>query len=129
MAKQSKNLQRVSDMLDGSYKGKIQSGYIGEQEIENDEYTLSFEDINKQAPVHALIIPKNKYKDFSSFSQNASDKEIANFCRSIFSVAKKKGILNNGYRIIINCGPDSNQEVPHLHAHIVGGKNLGPMLC
>ena len=107
---------------------KILKKEIKCEEIENDEYTLSFEDINKQAPVHALIIPKNKYKDFSSFSKNASDKEIANFCRSIFSVAKKKGILNNGYRIIINCGPDSNQEVPHLHAHVLGGKNLGPML-
>ena len=107
---------------------KILNKEIKCEEIENDEYTLSFEDINKQAPVHALIIPKNKYKDFSSFSKNASDKEIANFCRSIFSVAKKKGILTNGYRIIINCGSDSNQEVQHLHAHVLGGINLGPML-
>ena len=45
-----------------------------------------------------------------------------------FNVAKKKGLEDTGYRIIINCGPDSNQEVPHLHAHVLGGENLGPLL-
>lgn len=65
---------------------KILNKEIKCEEIENDKYTLSFEDINKQAPVHVLTIPKNKYKDFSSFSKNASDKEIANFCRSIFTL-------------------------------------------
>tara|TARA_E500000178_G_C16750525_1_gene630173 strand:+ start:189 stop:563 length:375 start_codon:yes stop_codon:yes gene_type:complete len=96
--------------------------------IYEDKNNLSFEDLNKQAPIHVLTIPKNKYSDFSSFAENASDKEIASFCRSIFNVAKKKGVDATGYRIIINCGPDSNQEVPHLHAHVIGGKNLGSIL-
>ena len=70
----------------------------------------------------------NNFQQLSSFAENASDKEISSFCRSIFDVAKKKGIDDTGYRIVINCGPDSNQEVPHLHAHILGGKNLGPLI-
>ena len=96
--------------------------------VYEDQNNLSFEDLNKQAPVHILTIPKSKYSNFSSFAENASDKELSSFCRSIFNAAKKKGVDNTGYRIIINCGPDSNQEVPHLHAHILGGKNLGPLL-
>ena len=96
--------------------------------IDENQNNLSFEDLNKQAPVHVLTIPKNKYSNFSSFAKNASDKELSSFCRSIFNVAKKKGLEDTGYRIIINCGPDSNQEVPHLHAHVLGGKNLGPLL-
>ena len=96
--------------------------------VHEDINNLSFEDLNKQAPVHVLTIPKNKYSNFSSFAENASDKELSSFCRSIFKVVKKKGIEETGYRIIINCGPNSNQEVPHLHAHILGGKNLGPLI-
>ena len=96
--------------------------------IDEDQNNLSFEDLNKQAPVHVLTVPKNKYSNFNSFAENASDEEISSFCRSIFNVVKKKRLDHTGYRIIINCGPDSNQEVPHLHAHVLGGKNLGPLL-
>ena len=96
--------------------------------VDEDNNNLSFEDISKQAPVHVLTIPKKKYKDFSAFAENASDGELSSFLKSIFKVANKKGVNKTGYRIIINCGPDSNQEVQHLHAHILGGKNLGPIL-
>ena len=89
---------------------------------------LSFNDINKQAPVHVLTIPKNKYANFNSFAENASDKEICSFFRSVLEVAEKMQIEESGFRVIINCGPDSNQEVPHLHAHVLGGKNLGSLL-
>jgi diadenosine tetraphosphate (Ap4A) HIT family hydrolase len=96
--------------------------------VYEDNNNLSFEDISKQAPVHVLTIPKKKYKDFSAFAENASDVELSSFLKSIFKVANKKEINKTGYRIIINCGLDSNQEVQHLHAHILGGKNLGPIL-
>ena len=96
--------------------------------IQEDDNNLSFEDINKQAPIHSLTIPKSKHENFSTFVENSSDEEISSFCRSILKVAEINGIKDSGYRIVINCGPDSNQEVPHLHAHILGGKNLGPLL-
>ena len=98
------------------------------EKIHENQDNLSFNDINKQAPVHVLTIPKNKYANFNSFAKNASDKEISSFFRSILEVAEKMKIKDSGFRIIINCGPDSNQEVPHLHAHVLGGKNLGSLL-
>ena len=107
---------------------KILRNEIGCEKIHEDQYCLSFNDINKQAPVHVLTIPKNKYVNFNSFAENATDKEISSFLRSILEVAEKTKIKDSGFRIIINCGPDSNQEVPHLHAHVLGGKNLGSLL-
>ena len=104
---------------------KILKKEISCEEIYNDKDNLSFEDINKQAPIHSLIIPKKEYTNFSDFAENASDQELASFIRSIHNVAKKKNIVKNGYRVVINCGKDGNQEVPHLHAHLLGGKPLG----
>ena len=98
------------------------------EKIHENQDNLSFNDINKQAPVHVLTIPKNKYANFISFAKSASDKEISSFFRSILEVAEKMQIEESGFRVIINCGPDSNQEVPHLHAHVLGGKNLGSLL-
>ena len=97
-------------------------------EVENNENSLSFEDINKQAPVHVLTIPKGKYTNLESFASNASNEEIASFIKTIVKSAKNKDLLSSGYRVIINSGSDGNQEVPHLHAHVLGGKNLGPMI-
>ena len=65
-----------------------------------DQNNLSFEDLNKQAPVHVLTIPKNKYSNFSSFAENASDKELSSFCRSIFNVAKKRELITQGIELL-----------------------------
>jgi len=107
---------------------KILNNEVKCEKIHENQDNLSFNDINKQAPVHVLTIPKNKYANFNSFAKNASDKEISSFFRSILEVAEKMQIEESGFRVIINCGPDSNQEVPHLHAHVLGGKNLGSLL-
>ena len=107
---------------------KILNNEVECEKIQENQENLSFNDINKQAPVHVLTIPKNKYSNFNSFVENASDKEISSFFRSVLEVAEKMKVKDSGFRIIINCGPDSNQEVPHLHAHILGGKNLGSLL-
>jgi len=118
----------MSDYNEKNIFNKILKKEIICSQVDEDNNNLSFDDISKQAPVHVLTIPKKNYKNFSSFADNASDEELSSFLKSIFKVANKKGINKTGYRIIINCGPDSNQEVQHLHAHILGGKNLGPIL-
>ncbi len=118
----------MSDYNEKNIFNKILKKEITCSQVDEDNNNLSFDDISKQAPVHVLTIPKKNYKNFSSFAENASDEELSSFLKSIFKVANKKGINKTGYRIIINCGPDSNQEVQHLHAHILGGKNLGPIL-
>ena len=107
---------------------KILDGEIPNNTIYENEYVLAFEDINPQSPVHALLIPKGEYTSMSDFSENASDKEILCFIRAISKITKIKDINETGFRIIANSGPDSLQEVPHLHFHIVGGRKLGSIL-
>tara|TARA_A100000164_G_C21535889_1_gene598169 strand:+ start:185 stop:541 length:357 start_codon:yes stop_codon:yes gene_type:complete len=118
----------MSGYNDENIFSKILKKEIPSKEIFSDKNNMSFEDINPQAPIHSLIIPKNKYKDFNDFIQIGSDEELSSFLKSIYAVVKKKNVQKSGYRIIINCGNDGNQEVPHLHAHLLGGKNLGNIL-
>ncbi len=107
---------------------KILRGEIPCTAVDEDEHTLSFADINPQAPVHILVIPKGAYTDWSDFVANASDEEICAFFRAISRVAELTGISETGYRVISNIGPDSHQEVPHLHMHVLGGKPVGPLV-
>ena len=107
---------------------KILRGEVPCQVVDEDDHTLSFEDINPQAPVHVLVIPKNPYVDWTDFTKRASKEEIVKFTKAISRVAEKKNISKTGYRIISNIGLDGNQEVPHLHMHIIGGRPLGPLL-
>ena len=88
---------------------------------------LCFNDMYPKAPVHILIIPKGKFKDINDFSKNASaEQKIEIF--SCFDVLIDKFKLNeNGCRILTNFGSNGRQEVPHLHFHLVGGKDVGRM--
>jgi len=113
---------------DNNIFARILRGEIPCKKIFEDEHTLAFEDINPQAPVHALVIPKGKYVSMKDFSAKASDVEIAAFVRAVGKVAALKGLDDPGYRILANAGADAHQEVPHLHVHVFGGRGLGPML-
>ena len=95
--------------------------------LEND-YALAFSDINPQSPIHILIIPKNAYLDFHDFIENASTKEIELLWKLVNDVIKLNKISKKGFRIISNSGNDGNQDVPHFHVHVLGGKNLGRMM-
>ena len=94
-----------------------------------DEHVLAFNDINPLAPTHILVIPKGRYVSWDDFSEKASDEEIAAFVRAVGEIAREAGLLAAGYRLLANVGMNSGQEVPHLHAHIFGGRPLGPMLA
>jgi diadenosine tetraphosphate (Ap4A) HIT family hydrolase len=108
---------------------KILRGEIPSKRVYEDEHALAFHDINPQAPTHILVIPKAAYVSWDDFSARASDAEIAGFVRAVGTVAREAGLVEPGYRLLANTGPDSNQEVPHLHVHIFAGKPLGPMLA
>ena len=108
---------------------RILRGEIPCRTIYEDDYALAFHDINPQAKVHALVIPKGAYVSMDDFSAKASDAEIAGLIRAVGEVARKLGIAESGYRILANAGPDSRQEVPHLHIHIFGGQDLGRMIA
>lgn len=107
---------------------KILRGEIPCAKVYEDDHCLAFNDISPQAPVHVLVIPKGAYVDMDDFHTNASDAEIAALTRAIGAVARMSGVTESGYRVITNNGPDSHQEVAHLHFHILGGRPLGPLV-
>ena len=108
---------------------KILRGEIPNKTVYEDEWALAFRDINPQAPVHVLVIPRGAYVSWDDFSANGSDSEIAGFVRAVGKVARDLDLVESGYRLLANIGIDSHQEVPHLHVHLFGGKPLGPMLA
>ncbi|QCI93680.1 histidine triad nucleotide-binding protein [Novosphingobium sp. EMRT-2] len=107
---------------------KILRGEIPSRKVYEDEWALAFHDINPQAPLHILVIPKGAYVSWDDFSAKASDAEIGGFVRAVGAVAREAGVIEPGYRLLANVGPDSHQEVPHLHVHLFAGRPLGPML-
>ena len=113
---------------DNNIFAKILRGEIPCRKIFEDEFVLAFHDIHPQAPTHALVIPKGRYMDSAHFSAAAVPAEVVGFYRAVTLVAEQLGLGESGYRLIANSGPDSHQEVPHFHIHILGGRQLGPML-
>ncbi len=113
---------------------KILRGEISlkpEEKIFENEFVLSFYDINPKRKIHALVIPKGEYTDLDDFSKRASEKEISELIKGISIVSKKLGIsIDNGkgYRTLVNIGEDGGQEVPHLHFHLLGGEKVGKMV-
>ena len=110
---------------------KILRGEIPCKKIYEDDYVLSFHDINPQKKIHALVIPKGKYVDLDDFSSNATSEEIVGLLKGINIVAKKLKIsvdTGKGYRALTNISEDGGQEVPHLHFHLFGGEKIGKMV-
>ena len=107
---------------------KILRGEIPCDKVFEDKYALAFRDINPQAPVHVLLIPKGPYININDFSAKASDVEIAGYIRAVGHVGRKLGIVAPGFRTLSNHGPDAHQEVPHYHTHILAGRELGQII-
>ena len=107
---------------------KILRGEIPCNKVYEDEFSLAFHDINPQAPIHVLVIPKGDYVSMADFTASAPADLIAGFFRAVGQVARDLELEDPGYRLLANAGENAHQEVPHLHIHIFGGKKLGPML-
>ena len=107
---------------------KILRGQIPAKKVYEDEWSFAFHDIAPQAPVHILVIPKGAYVSWDDFSVKASEAEIAGFVRAVGHVAREQGLVAPGYRLLANIGAHGHQEVPHLHVHLFGGRQLGAML-
>ncbi len=106
---------------------KILRSEIPCNKILENHHALAFSDINPQAPIHILIIPKSPYINFYDFTKNASINEMKDFWNLVNEVIEFVKINRDGFRIITNSGSDGNQDVPHFHVHVLGGKNLGRM--
>ncbi len=101
---------------------KIAAGEIPSKKVYEDDNMLAFHDIHPEAPVHVLVIPKTHIGSMDEVNA-ANSAVIAKIFEKIPEIAKAAGIVN-GYRVISNCGHDAGQSVPHLHFHILGGKEL-----
>ena len=116
---------------DNNIFAKILRGEIPCKKIYENNFVLSFYDINPQKKIHALVIPKGKYVDLDDFSQNASSDEIVGLLKGINIVANKLGISTEngkGYRALANISENGGQDVPHLHFHLFGGEKVGKMV-
>ena len=107
---------------------KILRNEIPSKKVLETEFALAFHDINPQAPVHVLVIPKGPYLSMDDFSAKASSEEIVSLWRAVGETATMLGLVEGGYRILSNHSVHAHQEVFHLHIHILGGHPLGPML-
>lgn len=102
---------------------KIIAGEIPSTKVYEDDYVYAFRDINPQAPVHVIIVPKQHICCAKCVTAENSSL-VAKIFEAIPAIAKQEG-LDNGYRIINNCGEDGGQTVMHLHFHLLGGTKLG----
>lgn len=111
---------------------KILRGEIPNDTVLETEHCLAFNDIGPQAPIHVLVVPRGAYVNYDHFVAEASEAEIVDFGRAIKAVVDKlnlnPGEGEQGYRLIMNSGDVSHQEVPHLHAHILSGRPLGRLV-
>jgi histidine triad (HIT) family protein len=107
---------------------KILRGEIPCDKVFENDHALAFRDINPQAPVHVLVIPKGPYVSYADFCETASEAELAGFMRALGAVARELGVVDAGSRSLSNQGEDGHQEVPHFHVHLFAGKNLGRMI-
>lgn len=112
---------------------RILRGEIPNSTVLETEHTLAFRDIAPKAPHHILVIPKGAYVTCDHFFAEASEAEIVDFARAVAKITRDLGLEahsgGKGYRAITNAGENGVQEVPHFHLHLLGGANMGRMVC
>ncbi len=107
---------------------RIVAGEIPATTVHETDTTLAFRDIDPKAPVHVLVIPKAHHVDVAALAL-ADPGLTADVLAAAAAVAGAEGLRGDGFRLIFNTGRYGGQEVPHAHAHVVGGAPLGPMLA
>ncbi len=106
---------------------KIARGEIPSNKVYEDDLMYAFHDINPQAPVHVLMIPK-QHLDSANAVNADNSAVVAHIFSKVSEIAAMVGVREDGYRIINNCGENGGQTVKHLHFHLLGGKDLGEKL-
>lgn len=102
---------------------KILAGEISTETVYQDDDVFAFKDINPQAPVHVLVIPKKRISDFTDLADADVD-HAGVYLKKVARVAKILGLDKDGYRVVFNSGPYGQQSVEYLHAHILGGRQM-----
>lgn len=103
---------------------KIASGEIPAKKLYEDEDAIAFADIDPKAPVHTLIIPRKHIASLAEVEDTPEGKHLLGHLHSVANRLAQQQGLGNGYRIVINTGPDGGQTVGHLHLHLLGGRQM-----
>ena len=106
---------------------QIIAGKVPSEILYQDEKIIAFRDINPQAPTHLIIIPKRHIPSLAHLSE-AQSSLIGHLVNTANELAKKEGISESGYRLVINCGEEGGQLVPHFHLHLLGKRKLSDTL-
>lgn len=106
---------------------KIIEGSLPADIVYQDDHLTAFRDINPAAPTHILIVPNREIPTVNDL-EDSDEALVGKMLLAARDIAKREGIAESGYRLIINCNKDGNQEVFHLHLHLIGGRNLGNMI-
>jgi histidine triad (HIT) family protein len=101
----------------------IVTGEIPAEKVVESERTVAFRDINPQAPVHVLVVPRQHYPDLAAVAA-VGDGLLAEIATQAHRVAVEQGVADSGYRVVFNTGVDGGQTVGHVHAHVLGGRPL-----
>ncbi len=102
---------------------KIAAGEIASRQVYRDDAIVAFHDVNPQAPVHILVIPHKHVASLADLTE--ADTELAGRLQLVATqVAAEAGLAGSGYRVVVNCGADACQSVPHLHLHVMGGRQF-----
>ena len=101
---------------------KIIDGEISANIVHDDDQCLAFHDVNPQAPVHVLVIPKKEIPSVNEITD--ADHVLIGHIWSVIRDVAKTMKLDDGYRVVVNCGKDGGQTVDHLHYHVLGGRSL-----
>lgn len=102
---------------------KIIAGEIPAKKVYEDEQLFAFEDINPQAPLHVLVVPK-RHIDTLNNLESADDGPVGAMVRCAAGIAKSRGVDGGGYRTVFNCNADAGQTVFHIHLHVLGGRRM-----
>ena len=103
---------------------KIAAGELPTKKLYEDEQAIAISDINPQAPVHVLVIPKRHIASLDEIGSTDHEKALIGHLHGIANQLARKHQLNRGYRTVINTGPDGGQTVGHLHLHLIGGRQM-----
>ena len=103
---------------------KIVAKQIPSNQVYADDQVTAFRDVNPQMPVHVLVVPNQHVANTEELGQD-HDALVGRLVRTAQEVARREGVAESGYRLVINTGPDSLNTVPHLHMHLLGGRKMG----
>ena len=103
---------------------RIISGEIQSEILYQDEQAVAFRDVNPKAPVHLLVVPRKHIESVAELTEDEAP-ILGHLVAVANRLAREAGISEKGYRLVVNCGPDGGQVVPHLHLHLLGGRQMG----